>query len=123
MLDHVGFGVSDYQRSKAFYIQALEPLGITLLMEPVAQAAGFGRDGKPFFWIETRGPAVTGGLHVAFATDDRATVEAFHAAALAAGGTDNGAPGVREIYHPGYYGAYVLDPDGNNIEAVCHRPE
>ena len=122
MLDHVGFGVSDYERSKAFYAQALEPLGITLLMEPVAEAAGFGRDGKPFFWIETRGPAVTGGLHVAFATDDRATVDAFHAAALAAGGTDNGAPGLREIYHPNYYGGYVLDPDGNNLEAVCHRP-
>ena len=83
MLDHVGFTVSDYDRSKAFYAQALAPLGITLLMEPSGQAAGFGRDGKPFFWIETRGPAVTGGLHVAFATDDRATVEAFHAAALA----------------------------------------
>jgi catechol 2,3-dioxygenase-like lactoylglutathione lyase family enzyme len=122
VLDHVGFGVSDYGRSKAFYEQALAPLGITLLLEPVAQAAGFGRDGKPFFWIETRGPAVEGGLHVAFATEDRATVDAFHAAALAAGGTDNGAPGVREIYHPNYYGAYVLDLDGNNIEAVCHRP-
>jgi catechol 2,3-dioxygenase-like lactoylglutathione lyase family enzyme len=122
MLDHVGFGVSDYDRSKAFYTQALEPLGITLLMEPVAQAAGFGRDGKPFFWIEARGPAVTGGLHVAFAAEDRATVDAFHAAALAAGGTDNGAPGVRAIYHPSYYGGYVLDLDGNNIEAVCHTP-
>jgi catechol 2,3-dioxygenase-like lactoylglutathione lyase family enzyme len=122
MLDHVGFGVTDYARSKAFYERALAPLGITLLMEPVAEAAGFGRDGKPFFWIETRGPAVTGGLHVAFATADRPTVDAFHEAALAAGGTDNGAPGVREIYHPHYYGAYVLDPDGNNIEAVCHRP-
>ena len=122
MLDHVGFGVSDYERSKAFYELALAPLGIALLMEPVAQAAGFGRDGKPFFWIETRGPAVQGGLHVAFAVEDRETVHAFHAAALEAGGTDNGAPGVREIYHPHYYGAYVLDPDGNNIEAVCHRP-
>jgi catechol 2,3-dioxygenase-like lactoylglutathione lyase family enzyme len=121
MLDHVGFGVSDYQRSKAFYEQALAPLGITLLTEPVAQAAGFGAGGKPFFWIETRGPAVTA-VHVAFAVDDRATVDAFHAAALAAGGTDNGAPGVREIYHPNYYGGYVLDPDGNNIEAVCHKP-
>jgi catechol 2,3-dioxygenase-like lactoylglutathione lyase family enzyme len=122
MLDHVGFAVTDYARSKAFYEQALAPLGIALLMEPVAQAAGFGRDGKPFFWIETRGPAVEGGLHVAFASEDRETVDAFHAAALAAGGTDNGAPGVRAIYHPDYYGAYVLDPDGNNIEAVCHKP-
>jgi catechol 2,3-dioxygenase-like lactoylglutathione lyase family enzyme len=122
MLDHVGFAVSDYERSKAFYAEALAPLGLTLLMEPIAQAAGFGKDGKPFFWIESRGGAVTGRLHIAFATDDRATVDAFHAAALAAGATDNGAPGVREIYHPHYYGAYVLDPDGHNIEAVCHRP-
>jgi catechol 2,3-dioxygenase-like lactoylglutathione lyase family enzyme len=121
MLDHVGFAVSDYERSKAFYSQALAPLGITLLMEPMNAAAGFGKDGKPFFWIETRSAAQTG-VHVAFAVDDRATVDAFHAAALEAGGMDNGAPGVREIYHPGYYGGYVLDPDGNNIEAVCHRP-
>jgi len=122
MLDHVGFAVSDYARSKAFYEQALVPLGLSLLMEPVAQAAGFGKDGKPFFWIEMRGGAVQGRLHIAFAADDRATVDAFHAAALEAGATDNGAPGVREIYHPNYYGAYVLDPDGHNIEAVCHRP-
>jgi catechol 2,3-dioxygenase-like lactoylglutathione lyase family enzyme len=122
MLDHMGFGVSDYERSKAFYAQALAPLDISLLMEPIAEAAGFGKDGKPFFWIESRGGAIRGRLHVAFAVDDRATVDAFHAAAVAAGGTDNGAPGVREIYHPNYYGAYVLDPDGHNIEAVCHRP-
>ena len=122
MLDHMGFGVSDYERSKAFYAQALAPLGISLLMEPISAAAGFGKDGKPFFWIEARGQAVTGRLHVAFAVEDRAGVDAFHAAAVAAGGTDNGAPGVREIYHPSYYGAYVLDPDGHNIEAVCHRP-
>jgi len=122
MVDHVGFGVSDYQRSKAFYEKALAPLGITLLLEPVAQAAGFGRDGKPFFWVEARGPASPGAVHVAFAAGDRETVDAFHAAALAAGGRDNGAPGVRAIYHPHYYGAYVLDPDGNNVEAVCHRP-
>jgi catechol 2,3-dioxygenase-like lactoylglutathione lyase family enzyme len=121
MLDHIGFTVGDYERSKAFYEKALAPLGITLLMEPMAQAAGFGRDGKPFFWLETRKPAGTG-IHVAFAVDDRETVETFHATALEAGGTDNGRPGVREIYHPHYYGAYVLDPDGNNIEAVCHRP-
>src|SRR5690349_8470049 len=121
MLDHVGFGVSDYARSKAFYEQALAPLGIALLMEPRGAAAGFGADGKPFFWLEA-GRAVATALHVAFPCEDRATVDAFHAAALAAGGTDNGAPGVRAMYHPNYYGAYVLDPDGNNIEAVCHRP-
>ena len=123
MLDHVGFTVTDYERSKAFYAKALAPLGLTLLMEPSGRAAGFGEGGKPFFWIETRGPAVQRGLHVAFAVESRETVDAFHAAALAAGGTDNGAPGVRAIYHPTYYGAYVLDPDGNNVEAVCHRPE
>jgi catechol 2,3-dioxygenase-like lactoylglutathione lyase family enzyme len=123
MIDHAGFGVSDYQRSKAFYEQALAPLGVTLLMEPMGEAAGFGADRKSFFWIEARGRAVRGRLHVAFAAEDRDTVDAFHAAALEAGGTDNGAPGVREIYHPHYYGAYVLDPDGNNIEAVCHRAQ
>ena len=118
MLDHVGFAVSDYARSKAFYEQALAPLGLTLILEPVAGVGGFGKDRKPFFWIDTRGAAAQRAIHVAFAVDDRGTVDAFHAAALAAGGTDNGAPGLREIYHPQYYGAYVLDPDGNNIEAV-----
>ena len=121
MIDHAGFGVSDYARSKAFYERALAPLGITLLMEPMGRAAGFGNHGKPFFWLEEDRSAVTE-VHVAFAAPDRATVDAFHAAALEAGGTDNGAPGVREIYHPTYYGAYVLDPDGNNVEAVCHAP-
>jgi catechol 2,3-dioxygenase-like lactoylglutathione lyase family enzyme len=122
MLDHVGFSVSDYERSKAFYEKALAPLGLTLLMEPVPEIGGFGEDQKPFFWIGTRDPVPQSELHVAFAVDDRETVDAFHAAALEAGGTDNGPPGVREIYHPNYYGAYVRDPDGNNIEAVCHRP-
>ena len=123
MLDHVGFGVTDYDRSKAFYTQALAPLGITLLLEPVPGVGGFGEGQKPFFWIDTRRTAAQDAVHVAFAVQDRATVDAFHAAALAAGGTDNGAPGIRAIYHPNYYGAYVLDPDGNNIEAVSHRPE
>jgi catechol 2,3-dioxygenase-like lactoylglutathione lyase family enzyme len=122
MLDHVGFDVSDYERSKAFYEGALAPLGLTLLMEPAPGIGGFGEDQKPFFWIATRGRTPATGIHVAFDTGDRGTVDAFHAAALEAGGTDNGEPGVREIYHPHYYGAYVLDPDGNNIEAVCHRP-
>jgi catechol 2,3-dioxygenase-like lactoylglutathione lyase family enzyme len=122
MIDHVGFGVSDYERSKAFYAAALAPLGVTLLIEPSGAAAGFGADGKPFFWLETRRPVADRVVHVAFAADHRETVDAFHAAALAAGGTDNGAPGMREIYHPHYYGAYVLDPDGNNVEAVCHEP-
>jgi catechol 2,3-dioxygenase-like lactoylglutathione lyase family enzyme len=121
MLDHVGFGVSDYKRSKAFYSEALAPLDIELIKEPSEQAARFGRGGKPFFWIEATRPPITL-LHVAFACDSRGLVDAFHQAGLAAGGTDNGAPGPRPIYHQHYYGAYVLDPDGNNIEAVCHRP-
>jgi catechol 2,3-dioxygenase-like lactoylglutathione lyase family enzyme len=94
-----------------------------LLMEPIPRTGGFGSDGKPWFWISEERKPVTENMHVAFAVPDRATVDAFHAAALEAGGTDNGAPGIREIYHPAYYGAYVLDPDGNNVEAVCHKPE
>jgi catechol 2,3-dioxygenase-like lactoylglutathione lyase family enzyme len=121
MIDHAGFGVRDYAASKAFYERALAPLGITLIMEVMEAAAGFGEDGKPFFWLEKQRPPVTE-VHVAFHAKDRATVDAFHAAALEAGGTDNGAPGVREIYHPHYSGAYALDPDGNNVEAVCHTP-
>jgi catechol 2,3-dioxygenase-like lactoylglutathione lyase family enzyme len=122
MVDHVGFAVRDYALSKAFYEKALAPIGFTLLMEPAGQAAGFGADGRPSFWIEALGRPVSGRLHIALAVDRRDKVDAFHAAALEAGGTDNGKPGVREIYHPNYYGAYVLDPDGNNIEAVCHAP-
>jgi catechol 2,3-dioxygenase-like lactoylglutathione lyase family enzyme len=121
MLDHVGLAVRDYERSKAFYEKALAPLGLTLLMEPVAGIGGFGDGQKPFFWIGTRDAPQTG-VHVAFAADSREAVDSFHAAALEAGATDNGGPGVREIYHPTYYGAYVLDPDGNNVEAVCHKP-
>jgi catechol 2,3-dioxygenase-like lactoylglutathione lyase family enzyme len=121
VLDHIGFAVADYARSKAFYERALAPLGFTLVMEPMGQAAGFGQGAKPSFWIEAQGRPVRGRLHVAFAAGSRELVDAFYAAALAAGATDNGAPGVRDVYHPNYYGAYVLDPDGNNIEAVCHE--
>jgi catechol 2,3-dioxygenase-like lactoylglutathione lyase family enzyme len=123
MLDHIGVNVSDYHRSRAFYDRALGPLGFSLLMEPAPRIGGFGRDGKPWFWITSERQPTTENVHVAFTAPDRATVDAFHAAALEAGGTDNGAPGLREIYHPTYYGAYVLDPDGNNVEVVCHRPE
>jgi catechol 2,3-dioxygenase-like lactoylglutathione lyase family enzyme len=123
MLDHIGLNVSDYARSRDFYAEALAPLGIALLMEPMPGFGGFGKDRKPFFWITDQREPTTENVHVAFAAEDRATVDAFHAAALEAGGTDNGAPGVREIYHPTYYGAFVRDPDGNNVEAVCHRPE
>ncbi|MEX2253759.1 MAG: VOC family protein [Thermoleophilaceae bacterium] len=123
MLDHLGLNVSDYDAAKAFYERALAPLGLEVLWEPIPNACGFGDPEvkKPFFWIATRGPAQTE-VHVAFAAEDRETVDAFHAAALAAGATDNGPPGVREIYHPDYYGAFVLDLDGNNVEAVCHKP-
>nr|WP_222928130.1 VOC family protein [Luteimonas viscosa] len=128
MLDHVGVPVSDYARSLAFYRQALAPLGIVLLMEMTPEAtggngaAGFGSGEEPFFWFGDDGaPGVH--THVAFRADSRAQVDAFHAAALAAGGRDNGAPGLRPHYHEHYYGAFVLDPDGHNIEAVCHRPE
>ena len=124
MIDHIGITVSDYEKSKAFYRAALAPLGYELLME-VAEAgshAGFGEAGKPDFWIGP-GKRTAPKLHVAFRAKDRAAVRAFHEAALAAGAADNGPPGLREIYHPTYYGAFVLDPDGHNIEAVCHDPE
>jgi catechol 2,3-dioxygenase-like lactoylglutathione lyase family enzyme len=129
MLDHVGFAVADAERSKLFYEQALAPLGITLLMsvtpeqtESGGTAHGFGSDGKPYFWIGDN-ERVGEGTHVAFTAKTRAEVDAFYQAALAAGGKDNGAPGIRAIYHPNYYGAFVHDPDRLNIEAVCHRPE
>lgn len=129
MIDHVGFPVSDYARSKRFYEQALAPLGYELVMEIAAEhtesgtpAAGFGANGKPDLWIGGEG-GLRGVLHVAIATKTRAAVDAFHRAALEAGGEDNGAPGLRPHYHPTYYGAFVLDPDGHNIEAVCHAPE
>ena len=120
MIDHIGLSVKDYQGSRAFYEAALAPLGYRVLMgSDEWKGAGFGTADKPEFWVVERAPAGTG-THVAFACEDRATVQAFHAAAVAAGGRDNGGPGVREHYHPTYYAAFVLDPDGNNIEAVCH---
>jgi catechol 2,3-dioxygenase-like lactoylglutathione lyase family enzyme len=123
MLDHVGFPVSDYARSKAFYLGALAPLGYGLVMEvPPERACGFGPPGRPQFWIGT-GKPVQGQVHFAFAAKDRAAVRAFYDAALKAGGKDNGAPGLRPEYHADYYGAFVLDPDGHNVEAVCHLPE
>jgi catechol 2,3-dioxygenase-like lactoylglutathione lyase family enzyme len=126
MIDHIGFPVSDYERSKAFYTKALAPLGYTLVME-VRQnehdspAAGFGANGKPDLWIGGEG-GLNRAVHVAIAVNDRAAVDAFYHAALAAGGKSNGAPGLRPHYHPNYYGAFVLDPDGHNVEAVCHKP-
>jgi catechol 2,3-dioxygenase-like lactoylglutathione lyase family enzyme len=121
MIDHVAIDVSDLERSKAFYVEALGPVGYELVMEFEHGALGFAAAGKPDFWLY-RGTAA-GGTHVAFAVSDRATVDAFHGAALAAGGKDNGQPGLRTHYHENYYGAFVHDPDGNNIEAVCHSAE
>lgn len=126
MIDHIGFSVSDYQRAKAFYSSALAPLGYSLVMEVTQQtghdpAAGFGASGKPDFWIGGEG-GLNKPVHVAILAEDRSAVNAFYEAAIAAGGRDNGAPGLRAHYHPDYYGAFVLDPDGHNIEAVCHSP-
>jgi catechol 2,3-dioxygenase-like lactoylglutathione lyase family enzyme len=127
MIDHIGLSVSEYEKAKAFYLKALAPIGYGLIMEVQqdendAPACGFGKDGKPDFWIGGEG-GLNKPIHVAFVVDDRATVDAFYKAALAAGGRDNGRPGLRPHYHPNYYGAFVRDPDGHNIEAVCHRPE
>jgi len=128
MIDHIGFAVSDYEKSKAFYTQALAPLGYVLIMEVAAEgnpsgapAAGFGEGGKPDFWIGGEGK-LEKPVHVAILAKDRAGVDAFHRAALAAGGKDNGKPGLRPQYHPNYYAAFAIDPDGHNIEAVCHKP-
>jgi catechol 2,3-dioxygenase-like lactoylglutathione lyase family enzyme len=127
MIDHIGVAVADMDRAKAFYVSALEPIGVGVLMEVSAEEtgaeahAGFGANDKAFFWIGT-GLKPKGGTHVAFAVGTRAEVDAFYRAAIAAGGRDNGAPGLRPEYHPQYYGAFVFDPDGNNIEAVCHKP-
>ena len=118
MIDHIGVKVTDCSASKAFYRAALAPLGYELIMD-MGDFAGFGKGGKPDFWI-SRGEASPTPAHVALLADDRQTVDAFHRAAMAAGGRDNGAPDPRPQYHPNYYGAFVLDPDGHNIEAVCH---
>ncbi|UGX93736.1 VOC family protein [Bradyrhizobium barranii subsp. barranii] len=128
MIDHLGFSVSDYERAKAFYAKALAPLDYSLIMEVTAEqtghaaAAGFGANGKPDLWFGAEG-AMNKPVHIAILAKDRATVDAFYKAAMAAGGRDNGAPGIRPHYHANYYGAFVLDPDGHNIEAVCHAPE
>ena len=122
MLDHVTIGVSDLEQSKQFYDSALQPLGIARLYAETDRFAGYGVRPKAFFWIGSRG-AIKTGAHIAFTANDRATVDRFFEAAIAAGGKDNGAPGIRPHYHANYYGAFVLDPDGHNIEAVCHAPQ
>jgi catechol 2,3-dioxygenase-like lactoylglutathione lyase family enzyme len=132
MLDHTGITVSDFATARAFYDAALAPLGIGMVMEVMPQdsggtyhGVGYGDAGRPRFWIGANlkgGGPITGHMHIAFIAADRGAVDAFHAAAMAAGGRDNGPPGIRAHYHPNYYGAFVLDPDGINVEAVCHAP-
>src|SRR5829696_5217481 len=121
MLDHIKLFVSDVDRSRAFYELALRPLGYRVLLEPAPGVVGMGRD-FPNFWL-SQGNGTPTTAHVAIRADTRSVVDEFHEAALAAGGTDNGAPGLRPQYHPAYYGAFVHDPDGNNVEAVCHDPK
>ena len=120
MFDHLGLGVSDYAASKAFFLKALAPLGVGIVMEG-EHGLGLGPPGKPALWLYQSGtpPAP---LHLAFSAASREQVAAFHRAALEAGGQDNGGPGLRPHYHPNYYGAFVIGPDGHNVEAVCHRP-
>jgi catechol 2,3-dioxygenase-like lactoylglutathione lyase family enzyme len=127
MIDHAGIAVRSFEAARTFYDSALAPLGASLLMMVPPEhtggvrVGGYGRDGKPSFWLHEAGHQDT--VHIAFVARNRREVDAFYAAALAAGGRDNGAPGLRPHYHPHYYGAFVLDPDGNNMEAVCHAPE
>ncbi len=127
MLDHIGIPVSDYQRTKQFYLRALAPLGHGLVMEVDQQvekgfsAAGLGKNDRPDFWIGGEG-TLNRPVHIAFTATNRASVDAFYVAALAAGAKDNGGPGLRPHYHPNYYAAFVLDPDGHNIDAICHAP-
>src|ERR1700735_1291675 len=124
MIDHIGLAVSNMERSKAFYVDALKPLGIAIVMEVTAEQtgadahAGFGKDDKAFFWIGG-GVKPKGGTHVAFTAPTRADVDFFYRAAFAAGRRGNCPPGVRPPSPPAHYAAFVLDPDGNNIEAVC----
>ena len=128
VIDHFGLQVADYQRALRFYRSALAPLGISIVMQVTKEAtgsyegAGLGRDGKPDFWLSA-GKHTAPPVHIAFVADSRTAVDRFFEAALAAGGVDNGGPGIRAHYHPNYYGAFVLDPEGHNIEAVCHKPE
>ena len=122
MLDHITIGVSNTEQSKKFYDRALRPLGITRLYAEDERFAGYGISPKAFFWIGLRDIPQTG-AHIAFAAQDRATVDRFYEEAIAAGGKDNGPPGIRPHYDPNYYGAFVFDPDGHNIEAVCRQPE
>ncbi|WP_349958290.1 VOC family protein [Rhizobium sp. ZPR3] len=121
MLDHVTIGVRDFERSKIFYDTILRAIGIERLYAEGESFAGYGIGQKAFFWIGQR-DALQTGTHIAFAASNRKIVDEFHRVGIIAGGTDNGAPGLRPHYHQNYYGAFILDPDGHNIEAVCHLP-
>ena len=121
VFDHIGFNVTDFPKAKAFLVQALKPLDMGITMEAEGWAM-IGRRGEGALWFGSFGNN-PGPIHIAFAAKTREQVCQFHAAALAAGGKDNGAPGLRPNYHPNYYGAFVIGPDGHNIEAVCHTPE
>lgn len=135
MIDHLSLPTCDHARSRAFYDRCLAPLGYKVVMDrtdcPDVGACGYGASEgppRPVFWLGAKGHGTEAvvtprGQHVAFAAPSRAAVDAFHREALAAGGTDDGPPGLRPQYHPSYYAAFVLDPDGHRIEAVCHRPE
>jgi catechol 2,3-dioxygenase-like lactoylglutathione lyase family enzyme len=124
MIDHLKIVVSDVARSRAFYERALEPLGYRVMLEPAPGVVGMGVE-TPDFWFAAAGleAGPIAPAHVAFRAETRSVIHAFHRAALEAGGVDNGGPGARELYHPHYYGAFVLDLDGHNVEAVIHRPE
>jgi catechol 2,3-dioxygenase-like lactoylglutathione lyase family enzyme len=117
IIDHVGLSLSDYEASKKFFSKALAPLGISLLIEAQGRS-GYGKGGKPGFWFGEGDKQVP--MHIAFTADSWEQVRGFYKAALEAGGRDNGAPGVRSKYHPDYYAAFIIGPDGHNIEAVCH---
>lgn len=121
MFDHVSFRVASLANSRTFYASSLAPLGIAMIVD-TPEAVAFGTAGRAQFWLGANATPTTR-THLAFIATNRAQVRAFYTAALAAGGTDNGAPGLRPHYHPNYYGAFVLDPDGNNVEAVCRNPE
>jgi catechol 2,3-dioxygenase-like lactoylglutathione lyase family enzyme len=121
MFDHVGFGVTDLAASKAFFVKALAPLGAEVVMEG-PYGVGIGSKRKPSLWLHEARATPTP-LHIAFTAPSRRAVDAFYAAAIAAGGRDNGAPGLRPHYHANYYGAFVIGPDGHNVEVVCHQPE
>ena len=122
MFDHVVFGVSDYAASKAFFLKALQPLGVTVVSEGPLGVELCRPDSKSSLCIR-RVEQKTTHLHIAFTAENRRQVEDFYRAALEAGGKDNGAPGLRPQYHAYYYAAFVIDPDGHNIEVVCHEPE